>query len=83
MMYELIPTSLNRWGLDLDKFVDFGSDGAYVMMRICNGVVTCLKNKVNPLLLSIDCVAHRTSLIFLDATNGPHCKILSTLWSGD
>jgi len=35
MIYELILTSLNQWGLDLDKFVGFGYDGASIMTGIC------------------------------------------------
>ena len=79
MIYELILTSLNQWGLNLDKFVDFGYDGASMMMGIRNGVVARLKNKVNPFILSIYCVAHRTNLASLDAANSASYKNLSTL----
>jgi hypothetical protein len=80
MIYELILNSLNQWGLELDKFVGFGSDGTSMMMRIRNGVVVRLKYKVNSFILSIHCVAHRTSLASLDATSSASYKTLSTLF---
>jgi len=79
IIYELILTSLNQWGLDLDKFVGFGSDGASVMTGIRNGVAARLKDKVNPFILSIHCVAHRTNLASLDAASSASCKTLSIL----
>ena len=47
MIYELILISLNKWDLDLDKFVGFGSDGSYMITGTRNGVAACLKDKVN------------------------------------
>ena len=48
-------------------------------MEIRNGVVARLKDKVNPFILSIHCVTHRTNLASLDAANSTSCKNLSTL----
>ena len=33
VIYELLVTLLNQWGLDFNKFVGFGSDGAAVNDR--------------------------------------------------
>jgi len=55
--------------LDLDKFVGFGADGAFVMSGVCNGVVARLQDKINPFLLSIHCIAHRTNLASLNAAS--------------
>ena len=80
MIYELILTSLNQWGLDLNKFVGFGSDGISVMTGIRNGVAARLEDKVNPFILSIHCVAHRTNFASLNAANSASYKNLSTLF---
>ena len=77
MIYGLILTSLNQWVWIWISFVGFGSDGAYVMTEIRNGVVARLKDKVNPFNLSIHCVAHRTNFASLDAANSASCKNLS------
>jgi len=58
----------------LDKFVIFGSDRAFMMTGICNGVAARLKDKVNPFLLSIHYITHRTNLAFLNATNSAPYK---------
>ena len=79
MIYELILTSLNQWGLDLDKFVGFGSNGTSVMTEIRNGVAKRLKDKVNPFILSIHCIAYKINLASLDAASSASCKKLSTL----
>jgi len=42
------------------------------------GVVTQLKENVNPHLVVVHCVAHRTNLTSLEATKGNCCSILST-----
>ena len=47
MIYELILIFLNKWGLDLDKFVGFGSGGSYVITGTRNGVAAYLKGNVN------------------------------------
>ena len=43
-------------------------------------MVAHLKDKVNPFILSIHCVARRTNLVSLDAVSSASCKILSTLF---
>jgi len=50
-IYELLLTSMNKWGLDLKKCVGFGSDYASVMTRCCNRVVLQLKKHVSPFFL--------------------------------
>ena len=42
-----------------------------------NGVAARLKDKVNPFLTSIHCVAQRTNLAAIDATKVGPCKIMS------
>ena len=74
IIYEILLTSLKQWDLDLEKFVGFGSDGASVMLGSRNGVASKLKKEVNPFLLSIHCVAHRTNLAVLDVTGSSLCK---------
>ena len=49
-------------GLDFDKCVGFGSDGASTMINKKNRVVARLKDKINHFLASIYCVAHKTNL---------------------
>ena len=65
--------------MNLDKFVGFEYDGASVMTRIRNGMDARLKDKINPFILSINCVAHVTNFASLDATNSAPYKNLSTL----
>ena len=79
MIYELILTSLNQWGLDLDKFVGCGSNGTSVITGIRNEVVVRLEDKVNPFIISIHCIAHRTNIASLDPAISASCKNLSTL----
>ena len=77
IIYEILLTSLKQWGLDLEKFVGFGSNGASVMLGSRNGVASKLKKEVNPFLLSIHCVAHRTNLAALDVAGSSLCKSMS------
>ena len=78
IIYKSTLTFLNQWSLYSDKFMGFGSDGTFVIMKFCNEMATCLKDKINPFILSIHCVAYRTNIIFLDAANNAICKILLT-----
>jgi len=63
--------------LDFTKFLGFGSNRASMMVRSRIGVATQLKNKVNPHLIVVHCIAHRTNLAFLEATKGNGCSLLS------
>jgi len=63
--------------LDLEKFVGFGSEGAIVMLGSHNGVASKLKKEVNPFLLSIYCVTHKTNLAVLDVADNGLCKDVS------
>ncbi|KAL3690756.1 hypothetical protein R1sor_004407 [Riccia sorocarpa] len=71
---ENIRLKLTSWGLDSTRLVSFGSDGASVMVGKDSGVATRLKNSVNPYLLNVHCIAHRTNLAVLSATKHPECK---------
>ena len=64
-------------GLDFDKCVGFGSDGASTMINKKNRVVARLKDKINHLLTSIYCVAHRTNLTVINVTKIRPCKNMS------
>jgi len=77
IIFDVLLTSLKQWGLDLERFVGFGSDGATVMLGCRNGVAAKLKKKVNPFKLFVHCVAHRTNLASLDAVGSRSCKDVS------
>ena len=77
LIYETLLTSLKEWGLDVNKCVAFGLDGAATMMGKKIGVATQLKEKVNPFLLSCHCVAHRTNLAALDDAKKRSCEEIS------
>jgi hypothetical protein len=79
MIYETLIYSIQKWGLDLKKFVGFGSDGASTMVGNSRGVAAQIKEKVNPYLLACHCVAYRTNLAALDAAKSPDCKVISLL----
>lgn len=77
VIYETLLSKLRRWELNLRKFLGFGSDGASTMTGSATGVAARLKNQVNPYLLAVHCVAHRTNLAALDAAKSPACKVMS------
>ena len=77
IIFETLTMSMKEWGLDFDKCVGFGSDGASTMIGKQNGVAARLKDKVNHFLTSIHCVAHKTNLGAIDATKVEPCKIMS------
>ncbi len=68
---KCIIESLEGIGLTEDtlksKLVGLGSDGASVMLGKNNGVASLLR-KIQPALVSVHCMAHRTELSFRDAT---------------
>ena len=68
IIFETLTRSMKKRGLDFDKCVGFGSDGASTMIVKQNGVAARLKDKVNHFLTSIHCVAHRTNLAAIDET---------------
>jgi hypothetical protein len=78
-IYDLLLTTLNQWGLDLDKLVGFGSNGAAVMTGCCIRIATRLKDNVSPFLLNVHCVVHRTNLASLDAASSGPCKAVSSI----
>jgi len=77
VIFDTLLCNLRKWGLDLCKFVAFGSDDASSMVGVHGGVATRIKSQVNPFLLSCHCVAHRTNLLALDAAKSPQCKVIS------
>lgn len=78
VMYERLTNYLVKdCGLDFNKFIGFGSDGAATMVGKKNGVSTRLK-KLNPFLTSVHCVAHRTNLAALEAAKHDSCKVISS-----
>ena len=64
------------WGLDMNKCVGFGFDGASTMAGTNTSVATLSKN-VNYFLTSIHCVAHITNLAAFEASKTESCKDLS------
>jgi hypothetical protein len=77
LIFETLLAAVKTWGLDMDKCVGFGSDGAATMVGKNIGVATLLK-KVNPFLTSTHCVAHRTNLAALEASKNASCKDISS-----
>jgi hypothetical protein len=77
IIFETLTRTMKEWGLDFDKCVGFGSNGASTMIGKQNEVAVRLKDKVNHFLTSIHCVAHRTNLAAIDATKVGPCKIMS------
>ena len=58
MIFYLFIGALKTWGLDMNKCVGFGSDGASTMVLKNTCVATLLKN-VNPFLISTHCVVQK------------------------
>jgi hypothetical protein len=52
-------------GLDVQRMVGFCSDGATTMASVKSGVTARLK-AVNPRIVAVRCVAHRTAFIMSD-----------------
>ena len=73
MIFDLLIGALKTWGLDMNKCVGFGSDGASTMTGKNTCVATLLK-KVNHFLTSIYCIAHRTCFVALEASKTYCCK---------
>ena len=66
-IFDRIMHELKNANLDMKKFIAFGSDGCSTMVGRKKGVATLMK-RVNPMLTSIHCVAHRTNLVVSDTT---------------
>src|ERR1700738_4394273 len=76
VIFDLLIGALKTWGLDMNKCVGFGSDGASTIVGKNIGMTTFLE-KVNPFLTSTHYVAHRTNLAALEAFKIKSCKKLS------
>ncbi|KAL3675274.1 hypothetical protein R1sor_025222 [Riccia sorocarpa] len=73
----MIDEYIHEWGLDPNKLVGFGSDGASTMLGSKNRVVVRLKRDLNPFLTITHCVAHRTNLASSTAAKESNCKVVS------
>ena len=62
-LYQSLTCFLATLHLDMGNIISVGSNGATSRL---NGLATKLK-KVNPFMISIHCVAHRTNLCLVDA----------------
>ncbi|XP_024522352.1 uncharacterized protein LOC9646126 [Selaginella moellendorffii] len=64
-------TFINKdWGLDMSRFVGFGSDGCNVMTGNRTRVAARLK-EVNPFMTSTHCLSHRANLCVEDVYKNP------------
>jgi hypothetical protein len=77
LIFNILLFSMKEWGLDFDKCLGFGSDGATTMTDKKKGVATCFKHEVNPFLLATHCVVHRIQLATLDAAKSNGCASMS------
>ena len=66
-IFDKIMHELENANLDMKKLIAFGSEGRSTMVGRKKGVATLMK-RVNPMLTSIHCVAHRTNLVVSDTT---------------
>ena len=48
VIFDILLTNMKQWSLDLERFVDVGSDGATIMLAFRNRVAAKLKREVNP-----------------------------------
>lgn len=72
------PTSfLKKKRLDFNKCVEFGYDGASIMIGKQNGITVCLNEKVNTFLTSIHWMKNRTNLAAINASKVGPCKDMS------
>ena len=77
IIFETLTRNIKELGLDFDKCVGFGSDGASTMIGKQNGVAARLKEKVNSFIILIHCVTHITNSAAIDATKVGRCKNMS------
>ena len=68
---------IKEWDLDVEKDVSFGLDGCSFIVGHLRGVSTRLK-AVNPFLINIHRIAHRTNLAALQAAQCVDCKKISS-----
>lgn len=73
VIFDILIIIVKTWGLDMNKCVGFGLDGATTMVGKNTNIVSLLK-KVNPFLTSIHCVAYKTNLVVLEASKNESCK---------
>jgi len=65
-------------GLDVQRMVGFCSDGAATMVGVKSGVTARLK-AVNPRIVAVRCVAHRTALVMSDiAKSSPELQAVDS-----
>jgi hypothetical protein len=65
-------------GLDVQRMVGFCSDGAATMAGVKSGVAARLK-AVNPRIIAVRCVAHRTALVMTDtAKSSPELQAVDS-----
>lgn len=76
MIFETLTRNIKKLGLDVDKCIAFGFDGVAMMSGKRVWVAVQFKDQVNPFLNLVQCVAHATNLVALDATKAPNCKKL-------
>ena len=76
LIFEGLQKRIKEWGLDVEKYVSFGSNEYSTMVGHLTRVSTRLK-AVSPFLINIHCIAHRTNLVALQATQCMDCKKMS------
>jgi len=65
-------------GLDVQRMAGFCSDGAATMAGVKSGVAARLK-AVNPRIVAVRCVAHRTALVMSDtAKSSPELQVVDS-----
>jgi hypothetical protein len=65
-------------GLDVQRMAGFCSDGAATMVGVKSGIVARLK-AINPRIVAVCCVAHRTVLVMSDtAKSSPELQAVDS-----
>jgi len=76
-VYEALLTAMQKWDLNLDNFVSFGSNDTSTIVGKNTRVSARLK-KVYPFLTIVHCIAQRTNLAALQATSTKPCHMMSS-----
>jgi len=76
IIFYCLLKSIEKWGLDIQKCVGFGFDGAATMLAQRVGVATRFK-KIIPFVTSVHCIVHITNLVTLKVAKSMECKSLS------
>jgi hypothetical protein len=74
-IFVALMIAVKTWELDRIRCLGFNFDGAFIMVEKNNGIATLLKNG-SPFITSTHCIANRTNLTALEASNNPSCKKL-------